>query len=175
MFSSLFYKFKLKSYLNKRCVQRGYLNINKTKHILVCMECVDISDFNARAKIISKLLNGKAKYSILAYVTKPALEGEVLPDNSSQHLFFNDRLRFKLVPTDDLIHGIDTLFADVLINLEYEEKKVVDFISSISNATMRVGYSSKAEVAELMIDASNKVDDTLFITKVLQLMQHINA
>lgn len=175
MFSNFYYKRKLKAYIAAQNVNRCFLNLNSVKHMLVAMECEDVTQLRAIEKEIKPLLAKVPKVTYLIFLNMKKMDEFSYVTTSQDRLLFKNNLVRKYTPNADTVKEIAELKPDVFVNLNKNASRVIDFFTAVSTAKMRVGFPEKLDVTELQIGAKKADDYQTFFKKLLQFMGQINA
>jgi hypothetical protein len=175
MFSKFYYKRKLKSYKASRRVKRSFLNIKELKHLVVGVECADFSELRYVEKEINPLLKRIPMVSFVIFLNIAKVEEISYAVSTRDVLLFKEDLIRKRTPKAEVIERIDALQGDVFVNLNRQPSGVIDFLSAISLAKMRVGFEEKKEWAELILTVPQESGYKLFFEKLIHFMGQINA
>lgn len=175
MFSKFYYKRKLKSYKASRQVNRGFLNIRDMKHLVVAIECDDFSNVREVEKEIKPLLKSIPKVSYVIFLNDKRLEEFASVVSAQNVLLFKEDIVRKLTPNVEVIERIDDLKPDVFVNLNRKPSAVIDFLSAISKAKMRVSFEEKKDLADLLLAVPSDKGFKAFFDKLLQVMGQING
>jgi len=175
MFSKFYYKRKLKAYTAALQVRRHFLNQKEVKHLMVAMECEEITQMRAVEKELKPLLSEIPKVSYLIFINTKKDEELSYVSSSQEIILFKDMLVRKHTPNADFVREIEGLNVDVFVNLNREPSMVIDFLTAISSAKMRVGYKTKVDITELQIGVGEKLAYASFFKKLLQFMAKINT
>lgn len=175
MFSKFYYKRKLKSYIAARQVKRSFLNIKELKHLVVAIECEDFSELRKVEKELIPLLKKIPMVSYVIFMNIAKLEEFSNVLSMRDILLFKEDLVRKLTPKTDVIERIDALKPDVFVNLNRKPSPVIDFLSAISQAKMRVGFEEKKELTELMLAVPVESGYKPFFEKLIHFMGQINT
>lgn len=173
MFSKFYYKRKLKYYKANRNVNRDFLNIKELKHLVVAMECEDFNEMRKVEKGIKPLLNG-VKLSFICFQNTKKVEELTHAVGMNDVLLFREDLVRKLTPGKEVVERIDALNPDVFVNFCRQPSLVIDFLSDISQAKMRVGFEDKKQTVDFMIAVPEKEGYMPFFEKMIQVMSQIN-
>ncbi len=173
MFSGFYYKRKLKQYLSHRSVQRSFLNLKMVKNLIVAVECDRVEDFQEIKKVIEPLIKN-IDFRFVCFLNMKQDEAVVEVVGAGNVVLFRDDMTNKRTPKADAIERVDALEADVFVNLNREQSYVIDFLSMISKAKMRVGFEEKKEAVDLMIAVSKEQGYKPFFEKMFHLMGQIN-
>lgn len=174
MFSKFYYKRKLKKYLGSRQFQRRFLNIKELKRLVVAIECKDFSDLRKVEKEIKPLLRKVPRVSYVIFLNIPKVDEIAYVVSTRDVLLFKEDVVRRLTPRAEVVERIDALKPDVFVNLNRKPSAVIDFLSAVSLAKMRVGFEEKKELSELMLTASTDNGYKLFFEKLLHFMGMIN-
>ena len=175
MFSKFYYKRKLKSYKASRQMNRSFLNIKEINHLVVALECDDFRELREVEKEIKPLLENIPVVSCVFFLNIKSVEELNYVVSNRDMLLFKEDLVRRLTPKPEVVKRIDALNPDVFINLNRKPSLVIDFLSAISKAKMRVGFEEKEELTELMISVPEEDGYTPFFKKLIQLLGKINA
>ncbi len=173
--SKFYFKSKLKSLVRQRQVERYFLNISSVKRVIVALQCEDYLSLRHIEKEIRLLLPDFLQVIIVVYVKIGISEELNYVVNHKDVLISKNDLKMKIVPSDELIARVDQIGADVFINLEKESAPVIDFLTEVSNAQMRIGFEEKTAICDLMINGKGKKDLDSFFKKITQVLERINA
>lgn len=173
--SEFYFKFKLKSLVRHRQVEHDFLSISLVKHVIVALQCDDYLSFRHIEKEIRLLLIDIPQVSIIVYVKNGKADDLNYVVNHKDILISKKDLKMKLVPSDELIAKVDQIRADVFVNLEKEKASVIDFLTEVSNANMRIGFEEKKAICDLMINGKGKKDLASFFNKIKEVLERIIA
>ena len=161
--------------MTTRYVKRSFLNIEELKHLVIAIECEDFNEIREVEKEIKPFLKKIPTVSFVIFLNIDKVEDlSYVPSTSSIILFKEDMVR-KITPKLEVINRIDALDPDVFINLNRKPSAVIDFLSAISQAKMRVGFEEKKELTELMLAVPNESGFKLFFEKLIHFMGQINT
>ncbi len=123
-------------------------------------------------KLMHQLQQKNIKVEVLGYIPKlPKNRGAVIFD-----YFTNKDLSWHLVPQQSILNGYAEKHFDVLLNLYTKEILPLEYISTLSKATFRIGryIAEKDFYCDMMISLKEK--DTLesFIQQTLHYLNQIN-
>ncbi len=174
MFAKFYYKRKLKAYKAALNVERHFLNEKEMKHLVVAMECDDVTELRRIEKEIKPLLRRVPKVSYLIFLNMKKIDEFSYIATSQDILLFKEDLVRRYTPKADVVKAINDLKADVFVNLNRESSLVIDFLTEISNARMRIGFNEKVAITELQIGVKEEKGHTAFFKKMLHFMGQIN-
>ena len=175
MFSKFYYKRKLKAYKAARNADRNFLNLKGMKHLLVAIECDDYTVLREVEKEVKPLLKNIPKVSFVVFINMPKEEEMSYAVSMHDILLFKEDVVRKLTPRPEVIERIDALEPDVFVNLNRQPSTVIDFLTAISLAKMRVGFEDKKELTELMLAVPEENGFKPFFEKLVHFMGSINA
>ncbi len=173
MFSQFYYKRKLRSYRSVRPTARHFLSLKEMKRLVIAMECEDFNDVRKVEKAIKPLIKNIPVVHYVAFLNIDNAEEVSYAAGTHDILLFKDDVVRKLTPKTEAIERIDALKPDVFVNLNKEPSAVIDFLSAISCAKMRVGFEEKKTLSDLMITGLTEHDVKSFFEKLIQIMEQM--
>lgn len=171
--ASIYYKYKLRSYLKRRDVQRQFLCLKDAKRILVAFNCDDYSHFSPVEKMVKSLFEPSSNVAFVVFINADKVDDILGPARDKEILIFRNDLVRKKTPSEDIVRQIDDIKADVFINMEQDSSEVIDFLTLISNAKMRVSYAGKERMSELAIDVTDTSNNKKFLSRLFQLWSDV--
>ena len=167
-----FYQKRLHRTVAEVKVRRHEVNFENTKTIGLLIEAGNRENLVFADKYREKLRKTRKQVKILAYFNDKANH-----DNLTVNYFTNKDMNWYGIPNSEQVRDfIDRPF-DVLISLHLTPSRPLEFISTISNAKMRVGLHSKDKeyCYDFMIDPTEVSTLSQFIDQFEDYFKIINV
>ena len=144
-------------------MQHRFLNIDSIRHIVVAFECDEYSSLRNYEKEIRQALAQFSRVILVVYIKGGSGDELNFASSHQDILIGKEDIKYKIIPSDELIARVNELDADLFINLEKERTPIIDFLAGVSKAPMRVGIEGKSEINDLMINIRGKEDLKVFL------------
>lgn len=174
MLSNFLYQRKFNAVLKQRQITHRFLNIKAIQQVVVAFECDDYSSLRIYEKEIRQALTRFPKVILVVNIKGVKNEELNFAAGHQDILISKDDLNYKIIPSAELIEKVDVIGADMFINLEREKSPVVDFLTGITKAPLRVGIEGKSELCDLMINVKGRKEIKQFFSTLLSILQSIN-
>jgi hypothetical protein len=154
-----------------------YSNISNVKNIGIVWDATRTDDFNSLSRFYQRMAENKTEVRILGYYP-----GKVLPNQYTALRYLSilkrDELNFFYHPVSSETGKFVNSNFDVLIDLNFKNILPLKYISSMSNAGLKVGLF-EAEAGEttfdLMMDLKNPVNVDDYLNQVLHYLEMMNS
>lgn len=155
--------------LRTQNITRNPVSYQQAQTVGLLFDATDPQDRNTVRDYTDQLKNQGKEVTLFAYFRAPEHD----PNLPFKH-FTNKDLDWFQRPKDDAIrHFVQQPF-DFLINLNPSQEPVLEYISALSKAHLRVGpYSDKLYCYDLMIDTAKKRNLDYFIKHVAYFLNRL--
>lgn len=155
----------------------SYKGFSEVKNIGITWDASRTEDFPVLSKFYQKMLENKTEVKVLGYYP-----GKVLPSQYTAIRFLSIVKREELSMFYHPVSAESTSFIknryDVLIDLNFKNILPLQYITSLSNAGLKVGLYDKTndKVAyDLMMELKNPVSTEEYLNQVLHYLSMING
>ena len=154
-----------------------YSNIRQVKNIGLVWDASNIDDFISLTRFFQKMAEAKIDVRILGY-----FPGKNLPDQYTAVRYLSivkrEELNIFYHPVSSETNSFITNHFDVLIDLNFKKLLPLQYISSLSKASLKVGlFESEAGNTpfDLMMDIKSPVNIEDYLNHVLHYLEMINS
>ena len=154
-----------------------YSNIRQVKNIGVVWDASKIDDFISLSRFFQKMAELKTDVRILGY-----FPGKNLPNQYTAVRYLSivkrEELNIFYHPVSSETHAFITNHFDVLIDLNFKKILPLHYISSLSNARLKVGlFESETQNSpfDLMMDLKSPVNIEDYLNHVIHYLEMINS
>lgn len=154
-----------------------YTNIGQVKKIGIVWDASVVSDFTCLSKFYQKMNERNIEVRIIGY-----FPGKKLPDEYTALRYMTcirrDEVSFFFVPSSSECNSFTGDHFDVLIDINFRNLLPLRYISSLTNAGLKVGlYDSEknGKNYDLMLDLSKPVNIELYLDQVLHYLEMIHS
>ena len=175
MLSKIYYKHKLKSFIAKLQVERAFVNVNEVSSLMVAIECSDVLELCELERKLNEILKVIPKVSYLVYVNTKKIEENAQLFAMQNIILCNNDKSWGGVPKTDVVERLQQINVDVFVNLNRKESLLIDFLTQVVNAKMRVGYVDKSSITELQIEVREENSYAEFFEKMLYIFERFNV
>jgi hypothetical protein len=154
-----------------------YSNIRQVKNIGLVWDASKIDDFISLTRFFQKMAEAKTDVRILGY-----FPGKNLPDQYTAVRYLSivkrEELNIFYHPVSSETNSFITNHFDVLIDLNFKKLLPLQYISSLSKASLKVGlFESEAGNTpfDLMMDIKSPVNIEDYLNHVLHYLEMINS
>lgn len=167
----------LKNKVAVRKRKKHYSNINQVKKIGIVWDASKIDDFTCLTRFYQKMHENKTDVKIMGY-----FPGENLPNQLTAVRYLSiikkEELNIFYHPvTTDTNAFVNNRF-DVLIDINFKKLLPLQYISSLSNASFKVGlFDSEARNTpfDLMMDLKSPVNVEDYLNQIVHYLEMINS
>jgi hypothetical protein len=154
-----------------------YSNIRQVKNIGLVWDASKIDDFSCLTRFFQKMAELKIDLRILGY-----FHGKNLPNQYTAVRYLSivkrEELNIFYHPVSSETNAFITNNFDVLIDLNFKKLLPLQYISSLSNARLKVGLfesETKNTPFDLMMDLKSPVSTEDYLNHVLHYLEMINS
>jgi hypothetical protein len=154
-----------------------YSGIDKVKNIGVVWDASKTEDFASLTRFHQKMAELKTDVKILGYFS-----GKSLPNQYTAirylSIFKKEELNYFYHPVTTETNAFVNNRFDVLIDLNFKKILPLQYISSLSNAGLKVGLldsENRNSTFDLMMDLKNPVNIDDYLNQVLHYLEMINS
>ena len=154
-----------------------YSNFSMTKSIGIVWDASLISDFPALSRFYQKMHEKNIEVKILGF-----FPGKELPDQYTAVRYLtclrNDDLNFFYQPVSSETESFIRNKYDILIDINFKKLFPLQFISSLSNASFKVGLfdsGTSTDLFDLMMEIKNTVNIENYLDQVIHYLGMINS
>lgn len=157
--------------------KKHYTNICEVKNIGIVWDASKTDEFPLLTKFYQRMAESKTDVSILGYYS-----GKSLPNQYTAVRYLSILKREELNMFYHPVSGESNSFVnkpfDVLIDINFNKLQPLHYISSMSNASLKVGLfesKSKNTPFDLMMDLKNPVNIEDYLNHVVHYLGMINS
>lgn len=153
-----------------------YSNIRQVKSIGIVWDASKTDEFATLSKFCQKMADSKTDVKILGY-----FNGKNLPDQYTAHRYLTilrkAELNFFYHPVSAETNAFIKNGFDVLIDLNFKKLLPLRYISSLSDANLKVGLSEseKNTIFDLMMDLKSPVNIEDYLSHIIHYLEMINS
>jgi len=154
-----------------------YSNFSMTKSIGIVWDASLISDFPALSRFYQKMHEKNIEVKILGF-----FPGKELPDQYTAVRYLTclrkDDLNFFYHPVSSETESFIRNKYDILIDINFKKLFPLQFISSLSNASFKVGLfdsGTSTDLFDLMMEINNPVDVDNYLNQIIHYLEMINS
>ncbi len=155
----------------------SYNNIELVKNIGIVWDASSTEEFPCLSKFHQKMAENKAEVNILGYYS-----GNSLPNQYTAIRYLSiikkEELSFFYHPLSAGINTFVNKNFDVLIDLNFKKLLPLKYISSLSNARLKVGLfesETGSNTFDLMMDIKNPVNVEEYLNQVIHYLEMIKS
>jgi hypothetical protein len=155
----------------------SYINIELVKNIGIVWDASSTEEFPSLSKFHQRMAEKKAEVNILGYYS-----GNSLPNQYTAIRYLSiikkEELSFFYQPVSSEISTFVNKNFDVLIDLNFKKLLPLKYISSLSNARLKVGlFESETgnTTFDLMMDIKNPVNVDEYLNQVVHYLEMIKS
>jgi hypothetical protein len=167
----------LKNKIAKTKRKKHYNNITQVKNIGIVWDASKIDDFACLSRFYQKMHESKTEVKIFGY-----FPGKDLPDQYTAvrylTLLKQEELNIFYQPVSMETNEFVSKNFDVLIDLNFKKLLPLKYISSLSNAGLKVGlFESETRSApfDLMMDLKGPVNVEYYLNQIVYYLEMINS
>jgi hypothetical protein len=154
-----------------------YTNIDQVKKIGIVWDASYVNDFTCLSKFYQRMNERNIEVRIIGY-----FPGNKLPDEYTALRYMNcfrrNEVSFFYLPSSSECESFIREHFDVLIDLNFKNSLPLKYITSLSNAGLKVGLFESEKNGrnyDLMMDLSKPVNVDMYLDQVLLYLEMINS
>ena len=155
----------------------SYSNLEQVKNIGIVWDASKIEDLTYLSKFCQKMNENKTEVKVMGY-----FPGNTLPNQYTAIRYFsiikNEELNFFYHPVSSESISFITKRFDVLIDLNFKKLSPLQYISSLSNASLKVGLfepSVKNNPYDLLMEIKSPINLEDYLNQVIYYLGMINS
>lgn len=166
-----FHRRNLQKQLKEQVIRRKPNDFARAKSIGLLFETQSLSDCEVVMKYAKSLSKQQKKVKLLAFWNDKQKN-----DNFTFPHFSQKEIDWALRPKDEAVQQFMEQSFDVLITVSTKSSTILEYISALSKANLRVGpYTENTSAYDLMIDVSDHHDLNDFVKQVNFFLNKTNS
>lgn len=154
----------------------SYFNIDRVKKIGIVWDATEVKDFASLSKFYLRMNERNVELKIFGYYP-----GKNLPDQYTALRYLTcmrrEELNFFYLPVSGEAESFINNRFDILIDMNFKNLLPLKYISSLSDAALKVGLfeTGNGDIFDLMIEMKKPVDVESYLDQTLHYLEMIHA